>query len=112
MPEIKKNETTSKFDWYIYNESQMKFLANYVNNTLTEQDQKMITDNNTTVADIAITEETTIYLMNDLNLGATFDSSGNLISGEQWIPIGATKDKTMLGTFEVNNHYICVVNIN
>ncbi|CCZ17650.1 fibronectin type III domain protein [Clostridium sp. CAG:780] len=112
MPEIKKNETTSKFDWYIYNESQMKFLANYVNNTLTEQDQKMITDNNTTVDDIAITEETTIYLMNDLNLGATFDSSGNLISGEQWIPIGATKDKTMLGTFEGNNHYICGVYIN
>ena len=112
MPEIKKNETTSKFDWYIYNESQMKFLANYVNNTLTEQDQKMITDNNTTVDDIAITEETTIYLMNDLNLGATFDSSGNLISGEQWSPIGATKDKTMLGTFEGNNHYICGVYIN
>ena len=112
MPEIKKNETTGKFDWYIYNESQMKFLANYVNNTLTEQDQKMITDNNTTVEDIAITEETTIYLMNDLNLGATFDSTGNLISGEQWIPIGATKDKTMLGTFEGNNHYICGVYIN
>lgn len=29
MPEIKKNETTGKFDWYIYNESQMKFFANY-----------------------------------------------------------------------------------
>ena len=29
MPEIKKNETTSKFDWYIYNESQMKFLGSY-----------------------------------------------------------------------------------
>ena len=112
MPEITKNETTGKFDWYIYNESQMKFLANYVNNTLTEQDQKMITDNNTTVDDIAITEGTTIYLMNDLNLGATFDSTGNLISGEQWIPIGATKDKTMLGTFEGNNHYICGVYIN
>ena len=81
MPEIKKNETTGKFDWYIYNESQMKFFANYVNETLTEKDKKMITDNNTTIEEIAITKETTIYLMDDLNLGSTFDKDGKVISG-------------------------------
>ena len=110
LPQIKENENTGKFDWYIYNEAQMKFLADYVNETLTEQEQKMITDNNTTVDEIKITEETTIYLMNDLNLGAMFDNSGNLLSGEQWIPIGT--NKTLEGTFEGNNHYICGVYIN
>ena len=111
MPEIKKNETTGKFDWYIYNESQMKFFANYVNETLTEKDKKMITDNNTTIEEIAITKETTIYLMDDLNLGSTFDKDGKVISGKQWIPIGHDKSKTLLGTFEGNNHYICGVYI-
>ncbi len=111
MPEIKKNETTGKFDWYIYNESQMKFFANYVNETLTEKDKKMITDNNTTIEEIAITKETTIYLMDDLNLGSTFDKDGKVISGKQWIPIGHNNSKPLLGTFEGNNHYICGVYI-
>lgn len=112
MPEIKKNEITGKFDWYIYNEPQMKFLANYVNETLTEKDKKMITDNNTTIEEIAITKETTIYLMDDLNLGSTFDKDGNVISGKQWIPVGHDTSKPLLGTFEGNNHYICGVYIN
>ena len=43
----------------------MKFFANYVNETLTEKDKKMITDNNTTIEEIANTKETTIYLMDE-----------------------------------------------
>ena len=38
---IQNNETTNKFDWYIYNEPQMKFFANFVNKTLTAQDEKI-----------------------------------------------------------------------
>lgn len=102
MPEIKKNETTGKFDWYIYNESQMKFFANYVNETLTEKDKKMITDNNTTIEEIAITKETTIYLMDDLNLGSTFDKDGKVISGKQWIPVGRDKSKEAIQIIKKN----------
>ena len=112
LPETKANETTGKLDWYIYNEGQMKFLANYVNETLTQQDLNLIADNGMTKEDLKITEDTTIYLMNDLNLGAVIDQQGNLISGEQWVPIGPSKTQILEGTFEGNNHYICGVYIN
>ena len=104
LPEFKNNETTNKFDWYIYNEPQMKFFANFVNQTLTAQDEKLMSDKNVTAEDIAITEKTTIYLMNDLDLGARFDENGKLTLGVEWVPVGKTK--TLVGTFEGNNHYI------
>ena len=105
LPEFKLNDSTNKFDWYIYNEPQMKFFANFVNQTLTEQDEKLMTDSNVTSEDIAITGETTIYLMNDLDLGARFDENGNLTWGVKWEPIGP-RGKKLLGTFEGNNHYV------
>ena len=110
LPEFKNNETTNKFDWYIYNEPQMKFFANFVNKTLTAQDEKLMSDKNVTAEDIAITEETTIYLMNDLDLGARFDENGKLTLGVEWVPVGKTK--TLVGTFEGNNHYIKGVYVN
>ena len=112
MPEIKKNTETNKFDWYIYNAEQMKFLANFVNQSLTEKDEQLILDNNTTKDEIEITEDTTIYLMNDINLGAIFDENGKLTSGKEWIPIGLTAAQKLKGTFEGNNHYICGVYVN
>ncbi len=105
LPEFKLNDSTNKFDWYIYNEPQMKFFANFVNQTLTEQDEKLMTDSNVTSEDIAITGETTIYLMNDLDLGARFDENGNLTWGVKWEPIGP-RGKELLGVFEGNNHYV------
>ncbi len=112
MPEVKKNTETNAFDWYIYNEKQMKFLANYVNETLTEADNKFLADLNLTKEDIAITTDTVIYLMNDLNMGAKFDDNGNLTSGKQWVPIGPSTNQQLVGTFEGNNHYICGIYIN
>ena len=112
IPEIKKNTETDKFEWYIYNAEQMKFLANFVNQTLTERDEQLILDKNTTKDEIAIAEDTTIYLMDDINLGATFDENGKLISGKEWIPIGLTAAQKLKGTFEGNNHYICGVYVN
>ena len=112
LPEFKNNETTNKFDWYIYNEPQMKFLANFVNQTLTTQDEKLMSDKNVTTEDIAITEKTTIYLMKDLDLGARFDENGKLTLGVEWVPVGQTKTLPLLGTFEGNNHYIKGVYIN
>ena len=50
-----------------------------------------MSDKNVTVEDIAITEETTIYLMNDLDLGARFDENGKLTLGVEWVPVGKTK---------------------
>ena len=110
LPEFKNNETTNKFDWYIYNEPQMKFFANFVNQTLTAQDEKLMSDKNVTAENIAITEQTTIYLMNDLDLGARFDENGKLTLGVEWVPVGKTK--TLVGTFEGNNHYIKGVYVN
>ena len=112
LPEFKNNETTNKFDWYIYNEPQMKFFANFVNQTLTAQDEKLMSDKNVTVEDIAITEETTIYLMNDLDLGARFDENGKLTLGVEWVPVGKDITNKLLGTFEGNNHYIKGVYVN
>ena len=112
LPEFKNNETTNKFDWYIYNEPQMKFFANFVNQTLTAQDEKLMSDKNVTAEDIAITEETTIYLMNDLDLGARFDENGKLTLGVEWVPVGKDITNTLLGTFEGNNHYIKGVYVN
>ncbi len=96
----------------IYNESQMKFFADFVNKELTEQDEKILSDNNVTAEDIAITETTTIYLMNDLDLGARFDENGNLTLGVEWTPVGMKKENILLGTFEGNNHYIQGVYVN
>lgn len=110
LPQLQVNTENNKFDWYIYNEPQLKFLANFVNKTLTDQDMKVLSDNNITQEDIQITEDTTIYLMNDLNLGAKFDEDGNLVSGKEWVPIG--KASILSGTFEGNNHYICGVYVN
>ena len=112
LPEFKNNETTNKFDWYIYNEPQMKFFANFVNKTLTAQDEKLMSDKNVTAEDIAITEETTIYLMNDLDLGARFDENGKLTLGVEWVPVGKNTANKLLGTFEGNNHYIKGVYVN
>ncbi len=112
LPELRKNETTGKFDWYIYNVQQLKFLANFVNQTLTAADEQLILDKNTTKEEIEITTDTTIYLMADINLGATFDENGKLTSGKEWIPIGLTKNQRLYGIFEGNNHYISGVYVN
>ena len=57
LPELRKNETTGKFDWYIYNVQQLKFLANFVNQTLTAADEQLILDKNTTKEEIEIVKQ-------------------------------------------------------
>lgn len=60
-----------------------------------------------------MTSDTTIYLMNNIDLGAR-QSNGNKTSGREWIPIGTNIDnvKNKLGTFEGNNHIIKGVYVN
>ena len=88
-PEIKDG------NWYIYTPSQLKFLADVVNGINQTEGYK-------------ITGDTTVYLMNNLDLGAR-QIDGKLQCGNAWTPIGITKpadEKSFLGTFEGNNHTI------
>ena len=112
LPRLKENAEKGIFDWNIYNCAQFKFLADYVNNTLTEEEEKLITDKGLTKEDIKITADAQINLKNNLDLGARFDESGNMTSGTAWIPVGLLEANTLLGTFEGNNHYITGIYIN
>ena len=98
-PEIKEGNL------YIYNGSQLKFLADFVNNnnTLTEEQKTLVIEAGYNESDVVLTEDTIVYLMSDIDLGAR-QQDGQLISGTAWTPIG--KSITFPGTFEGNNHII------
>ena len=98
VPEIKE------FEWYIYNCNQLKFFADCVNNggVLTEEQKTMVAEKGY-AQDISITEETIVYLMADLDLGAR-QEEGTLTRGTAWTPIGKTS--IFNGIFEGNNYSI------
>ena len=104
VPEIKE------FEWYIYNCNQLKFFADCVNNggVLTEEQKTMVAEKGY-AQDISITEETIVYLMADLDLGAR-QEEGALTRGTAWTPIGKTS--RFNGTFEGNNYSIRGVYVN
>ena len=99
-------------NWYIYNSAQMKFFADFVNNanTLTDEQKTLVAEEGYNESDITITEDTIVYLMSDLDLGAR-QTNGTLTSGTEWTPIGKTSELTFIGTFEGNNHNILGVYI-
>ena len=106
-----------EFNWYIYTAGQLKFLADFVNNgnTLTAEQETMITSAGYRASDVTMTETTTVYLMNNLDLGAR-EANGNWETTEneakKWTPIGTTSALKLLGTFEGNNHSIKGVYVN
>ena len=106
VPEIKE------FEWYIYNCNQLKFFADCVNNggVLTEGQKTMVAEKGY-AQDISITEETIVYLMADLDLGAR-QEEGTLTRGTAWTPIGKTSTSKFNGTLEGNNYSIRGVYIN
>lgn len=114
-PELKKENNI--WNWYIYKPSQLKFLADFVNNgdgvTIPESLVSKVTEAGYTASEIKMTSETTIYLMNNIDLGAR-QSNGTKTSGIEWIPIGTNIDnvKNKLGTFEGNNNIIKGVYVN
>ena len=108
-PEFKKENNI--WNWYIYNPSQFKFLADFVNNgdgtNTPESLASIITDAGYTASEIKMTPDVTIYIINDLDLGAR-QENGELIAGAAWTPIGLTSANVAnkLGTVEGNNKVI------
>lgn len=104
VPEIKQ------FEWYIYNCNQLKFFADCVNNggVLTEEQKTMVAEKGY-AEDISITEETVVYLMANLDLGAR-QEKGELTRGVVWTPIGKTS--IFNGIFDGNNYSIRGVYVN
>lgn len=73
---------------------QLKFLADFVNNGNSINGTEYGADLNSYVTQagvdpstVTMTPDTTIYLMNNLDLGAR-QTNGKLIGGESWTPIG------------------------
>ena len=82
-------------NWHIYTASLMKFFANFCNNVLTEVEK--------TEANMPeITDDTIVYLENNIDMGARQEEGGLTTAPEtQWTPIGMSK-----GTFDGKEHYI------
>jgi len=92
-PDFKKDENNI-WNWYIYTPGQLKFLADFVNNGNSINGTEYGADLNSYVTQagvdpstVTMTPDTTIYLMNNLDLGAR-QTNGKLIGGESWTPIG------------------------
>lgn len=93
---------TEDKNWHISTAAQLKYFADYVNGTLTEEEKD----------GIELTETTTVYLEKDIDLGARVNESGEKLIGEEWIPIGQTNDLKFIGVFDGQNHYISGVYVN
>ena len=125
-PEFKKENNI--WNWYIYTPGQLKFLADFVNNgnslTGTENGTELsgYVPKKYTPSEITMTAETTIYLMDNLDLGArpgtgtTEEAKWETAANEavKWMPIGVDKNNVTgkLGTFEGNNYTIRGVYVN
>ena len=120
-PEFKQNG--SIWDWYIYTPSQLKFLADFVNNgnSITGSVRDLTSYVKSEDAEVTMSADTMIYLMNNIDLGAR---PGEESTGEtkwvtnpeklKWTPIGtdASNVTDKLGTFEGNNYSIKGVYVN
>lgn len=126
-PEFKKDEN-NVWNWYIYTAGQLKFLADFVNNgnslNGTENGADLndyVTQANYDPSTVTMSTDTTIYLMNNLDLGArhgegTTEEEKWATNPDElkWTPIGIDQNnvKDKLGTFEGNNYTICGVYVN
>ena len=124
-PELKKDETTNVWNWYIYTAGQLKFLADFVNNgdgtTLPEGLTNYVTQAGYDPSTVTMSTDTTIYLMNNLDIGArpgegaTDEEKWERNPDElKWMPIGIDYNNVQdkLGTFEGNNYSIIGVYVN
>ena len=110
-------ELDKEFNWYIYNAEQLKFFADYVNSknettgeyVLTNEQKDLIEEKGYKESDLTIGEDTIVYLMANIDLGAR-EENGNWSTENnekiKWTPIGQTRNKKFTGTFEGNNHYV------
>ena len=106
-----------EFNWYIYTPGQLKFLADFVNNgnALAEGQEELLTKAGYNPSDVTMTEETMVYLMNNLDLGAR-PTNGNWETTKneerKWAPIGPSSAKKLLGTFDGQENTIKGVYVN
>ena len=89
-------EVDGEGNWHIYTASQMKFFADYCNDALTEEEKTEANMPETT-------ETTTVYLENNIDMGARHNDAGEKTEGENWTSMEAFG---VIGTFEGNNHFI------
>ena len=113
-PEFKKENNI--WNWYIYTPSQLKFLADFVNNgnTLTNKQKTMVTDAGYNIEDIKIViDSTSVILMNNLDLGARA-YNGNTVEEQwenekneivKWTPIGLDLNINFMGGIFDGNGY-------
>ncbi len=106
-----------EFNWYIYTPSQLKFLADFVNNgnSLAEGQAELLTNAGYRPEDVKMEETTIVYLMNNLDLGARpTDGNWNTTENEskKWIPIGNKKANNFIGIFEGNHKTVKGVYVN
>lgn len=114
MPDIRSEK--GKYNWYIYTCAQFKFLEQFVNNgyKLTDEQKDLINDSYSE-EDFVLNEESTVFLMSNLDLGArelndVWENDEN--KGREWIPIGKILDCKFTATFEGNHFIINGVYIN
>ena len=114
IPEFKIEN--NKFNWYIYSCAQLKFLEQFVNNgnKITEE-QKVIIQGLYDEDEIVLTEDSTVFLMSNLDFGAreineNWDNEENEI--REWKPIGYDSNHIFIATFEGNNHVINGIYVN
>ena len=93
-------------DWYIYTCEELKFFADYVNNSnkLTDEQKIMVAQAGYNESDYVIETTTKVHLMENLDLGAR-ETNGLLTSGSAWVPI-ANGGIQFVGIFEGNDHAI------
>ena len=124
-PEFKKDEKNI-WNWYIYTAGQLKFLADFVNNgnKLDGRDdlKKLVEDENYDSKTVTMSTDTTIYLMNNLDLGARPGEANETLTDEieketsKWASNSANPEWTpisiLICTFKGNNHSIRGVYVN
>ena len=110
-PEFRKENNV--FNWNIYTAGQLKFLADFVNNgnTLTSEQQTLVTNAGYQIEDVSMTTETIISLKNNIDLGAreeggSWETTAN--ESKKWTPIGKVRANVegILGKVEGNNYTI------
>lgn len=119
-PEIKKENEV--YNWYIYTSDELKFLGEFVNNgsSLTDAQKPLIASRNYNESNVVLTEESTVYLMANLDLGGRvgngttveekWETEANSVV--EWTPIGKNNTNMLKATFQGNNHVIRGVYIN
>ena len=120
-PEFKK--VNDVWNWYIYKPSQLKFLADFVNNgrSLNQKlEQKVKEEGYTDTSIVSLTNTTEVHLMNNLDMGARegigetpeqkWETDAN--KNVKWTPIGSEINNNTITSksfpclFEGNNYTI------